>query len=95
MDWEGWPQSVRRRGAHYILGYVPGCICCWVMDGKHFDENETTWFESIHDSLRDCFTFFLADVVKDRYCDNGVVKIGRELYGSDVSNFTVDSVQAL
>ncbi len=39
--------------------------------------------------------FFFGDVVKNRYRDNGVVKIGRELDGSYVSNFTVDSVQAL
>ncbi len=77
------------------LMFFPACVCCWVMNSKRFDEHEATWFQGIDESLCDFVTFFLCDVIKDRYCDNGVVKIGRELYGSDVSNFTVDIVQAL
>jgi hypothetical protein len=65
------------------------------MNGKSFDEHESAWFEGIYDRydrLCDFFAFFLGDVVKDRHCGNGVVKIGREPYGSYVGNFRVDIV---
>jgi hypothetical protein len=72
--------------------FFPACVCSWVVNSKRFDEHETAWFEGINESLCDFFAFFLGDVVKDRYRDNGVIKIGCELYGSDVSNFPVDRV---
>src|SRR5437588_4695100 len=77
------------------LIFLSGRVCCWIMNSKSFDEHESAWFQGIYERLCDSFTFFLGDVIKDRHCNNGVVKIGRELYGSYVGNFTIDIVQAL
>ena len=74
------------------LMFFSGCVCCWVMNCKSFDEHESTWLDGIYDRFCYLVSFFLGDVIKDRHCDNGVVSIGRELDGSYIGNFTVDIV---